>query len=55
MVKNFLIFLTTFLVVASSAMAQGVQPSASTAKNSINVGVMLPLHDIDGDGRSMTD
>ena len=55
MVKNFLIFLTTFLVVASSAMAQGVQPSAATAKNSINVGVMLPLHDIDGDGRRMTE
>ena len=55
MVKNFLIFLTTFLVVASAAMAQGVQPSASTAKNSINVGVMLPLHDIDGDGRRMTE
>jgi hypothetical protein len=54
MVKNFLIFLTTFLVVASAAMAQGVQPSAATAKNSINVGVMLPLHDIDGDGRRMT-
>ena len=55
MVKNFLIFLTTFLVVASAAMAQGVQPSAATAKNSINVGVMLPLHDIDGDGRRMTE
>lgn len=55
MVKKFLIFITTFVVAVSSATAQVEQPSATPIKNAINVGVMLPLHDVDGDGRRMTE
>lgn len=55
MIKKLTIFLTSVLVAASSVSAQVENNSTNTTKNTVNVGVMLPLHDVDGDGRRMTE
>ena len=41
-----------FLLVA---MAFGCGMRAQLTQKAVNVGVMLPLHDVDGDGRRMVE
>lgn len=55
MIKKLTIFLTSVLVAASSVSAQVENNATNSVKKDVNVGVMLPLHDIDGDGRRMTE
>lgn len=43
-------------IVSTSAVKSGTPVvSASSAKSSIRVGIMLPLHNVNGDGRRMTE
>lgn len=53
--KGMLINIPEHIEPATPAPAPAAQPSAAPAANTFTVGIMLPLHDINGDGRRMVE